>query len=90
MNVNLMRVKPIVAELRRIADALEIIVREQYHIRMTVPKVTGTPSSEEDVLYSTDPEHFKQELLDIYHHNPLDRPIGDEEDDIDHFKEWRK
>ncbi len=80
MNISMMRVGPIVKQLTRIADALEIIVREQYGIRMTTPKASGPPSTEEDVLYSTDSEHFKQELLDVYDHKPLDRPIGDEED----------
>lgn len=79
--IGIVRLKPLTEQLTRIADALEIIVREQYGIRMTVPKVSGTPSEEEDVLYSTDSEHFKQELLDIYDHKSLDRPIGDEEEE---------
>ena len=75
------RLNPLTIELRRIADALEIIVRESYGIRMTAPKVSGTPADERDVLYSSDKEHFKQELLDIYNRERPDRPIGDEEDE---------
>ena len=79
--VGIVRLGPLTEQMTRIADALEIIVRESYNIRMTAPKVSGTPADERDVLYSTDKEHFKQELLDIYNRERPDRPIGDEEDE---------
>jgi preprotein translocase subunit SecA len=70
--------KELTKQARRIADALEIIVKSEYGVTMTP---TPKPAKDEsDVMYATDADQWKREVEDVGHFkNPL-RPI-----DVDEF-----
>jgi preprotein translocase subunit SecA len=73
--------KELTKQARRIADCLEIIVKEQFGITMTP---TPKPAKDEsDVLYSTDADQWKKEVEDVGHFkNPLRVVDSDEFPDV--------
>lgn len=69
--------KALTREMKRIADALELHLLYEHNHRTTPTPKMDTDDTE--VLYATDKETFKQELLDIADHRDPLRPIdGDE------------
>lgn len=52
-------------QLKRIADALNIIVSEEYGFNMQPPEVLTESKEEDSVDYTTDENMFKQELEDV-------------------------
>lgn len=69
--------KSLVKQLTRIADCLEVIVLEQYHIRMTP---TPKPDHDEsDVLYGDEEKYAIQEARDLGEFKRPDRAIDVEE-----------
>ena len=55
MNISIVRLGPVTAQLKRIADALEAIVANQYGQHIT-PPLADTSGDEPAVFYSSD-EH---------------------------------
>ena len=67
-NLTIAKLQPVVDELKRIADALEVIVKQEYGWTLTP---TPAPKSDEsDVLYATDESVLRQELKDFVEHRP--------------------
>jgi hypothetical protein len=63
-DLTIARLGPAVAQLKRIADCLEVLIYQQYGIPMTpTPKPAG--GDESDVLYTTDDQNLRQELRDF-------------------------
>ena len=63
--VNHIDTKPIVKQLTRIADLLELVITLQYNYTVTVPKDVTPASGEPDsVSYASDEELAKQEMLE--------------------------
>ena len=63
-NLTIAKLDPVTKELRRIADALEIIVKYEYgYTLQPTPKPEG--KDESDVLYTTDEGTLRQELQDF-------------------------
>jgi hypothetical protein len=60
---------PVVKELRRLNDLLELIIRLQYDFHVTPPKPSASDSNEPDsVSYASDETLAKQEMLDEVKH----------------------
>lgn len=77
MEINVGRFKPLIKQLTRIADCLEVIVLEQYGIRMTP---TPKPDRDEsDVLYGDEEKYAIQEARDLGEFKRPDRAIDVEE-----------
>ena len=57
--------KETVKQLKRIADALQIIVSQEYGFNMQPPQALQDSKEEDSVDYTTDENMFKQELEDI-------------------------
>lgn len=59
-----MSLKGVETQLKRIADALEVIVRQEYGWNMTapVPIKSGDGKQEDEVDYANDEATFKREL----------------------------
>ena len=63
-DLTIAKLGPAVAQLKRIADALEIIVKYEYgYTLQPTPKPEG--KDESDVLYTTDEGTLRQELQDF-------------------------
>jgi hypothetical protein len=62
-DLTIARLGPAVAQLKRIADCLEVLVLQQYGIQMT-PTPVPKDGDESDVLYTTDEGVLRQELKD--------------------------
>lgn len=54
--------KPVVTQLTRIADALEVIILLQYGIRLSESKPLSTTNEDESIDYASTDETLKQEL----------------------------
>lgn len=69
--------KGVERELHRVADCLEVLILEQYHIRMTP---TPAPDRDEsDVLYGDEEKYALQDARDLGQFKRPDRPIDVEE-----------
>jgi len=65
LTINNIDTKPVVHELRRIADMFETYLRVAYDYHITPPKPLVPDASEPDsVSYASDDELAKQEMLD--------------------------
>jgi len=63
--INAVDSKPIVKQLTRITDLLELVITLQYNYTATVPKdVTPTTDEPDSVSYASDEELAKQEMLE--------------------------
>ena len=63
--INNVDMKPVVKQLTRIADLLELIITLQYDYRVTEPKdVTPDASEPDSVSYASDESLAKQEQID--------------------------
>ena len=77
MEINVSRFKPLIKQLTRIADCLEVIVLEKYGIRMTP---TPAPDRDEsDVLYGDEEKYAIQEARDIGTFKDPKRTVDSEE-----------
>jgi hypothetical protein len=56
--------KPIVAQLKRIADMMEVRLRIEHDYHMTPPTPLTSDSEPDTVTYSSDEDLAKQELID--------------------------
>jgi hypothetical protein len=63
-DLTIARLGPAVAQLKRIADALEIIVQREYGYTLT-PTPAPVDGDESDVLYTTDDQVLRQQLQDF-------------------------
>jgi len=63
--INAVDTKPLVKQLTRVADLLELAITLQYNYTVTVPKDVAPASDEPDsVSYASDEELAKQEMLE--------------------------
>lgn len=76
-NLTIAKLDPVTKELRRIADALEIIVKYEYGYTLTPTPAPGDDGS--DVSYTTDEQRMKQELQDMVELRPQSDVVDTEE-----------
>ena len=77
MEINIARLQPLVDQLKRCADCLEVLILEQYGIRMTP---TPKPDRDEsDVLYGDEEKYAIQEARDIGTYKDPSRAVDVEE-----------
>lgn len=75
-------VKPVVAELRRVADAMEAYMRIEHNYHLTPPKPLGPDTGEDaTVAYANDESTALRELREEYERSEGKHVEDDEEED---------
>jgi hypothetical protein len=78
VNLNLVRLRGVERQLRRIADLLEIVVEESYGRRLSPPAPVTGP--EPEVLYTDEEADAVREMEELMSKGRVKREGGEEEE----------
>lgn len=77
MRIQIFRLKETEKQLKRIADALEYIVLQEYSYRMTAPERLSD-EDESGVDYASDVDTLRAELMNVKAGKPVDAATEEE------------